>query len=223
MASDDHTDLFIKFVPKGTAPDGKALEAESRTNFLASLIKPNPLLKGFERGSFMDVEEFSFKVGNKQPTRGELDKGQSFSFEGKTVRIPPDPNRPKTEAPDDPNSNATHIDPGEVSFKRMIDKASALLMFHLLNRVPFDHATIIKRKSSGGHSSGEPFLRIDFTGVLLTKIDWSDDIKVKEGISFVYRSITLHYRPQLPNGTLGGIVPGFWSALASKAKPVSLR
>ena len=33
--------------------------------------------------------------------------------------------------------------------------------------------------------------------------------EVEETCEFVCRSVTISYRPQLPDGSLGGIVPGF--------------
>ena len=59
--------------------------------------------------------------------------------------------------------------------------------------------------------AADVYLRIDFDLVLVTKVDWSDDdAEVGEDTSFICRKITIKYRPQLPDGTLGAIKSGGW-------------
>ena len=42
-------------------------------------------------------------------------------------------------------------------------------------------------------------------------MDWSNDDEVEETCRLICRSVTINYRPQLPDGTLGALVPAFWS------------
>lgn len=108
-------------------------------------------------------------------------------------------------------------DVNPVEITRSIDRASTDLLDACINRKMFKSATLIKRKAAGGvladgrSVSGEIFLRFDFVGVLLTGVDWDEDDPVKEKIKFIARAITMSYRPQLPDGSLGGVVPGFYT------------
>ena len=51
---------------------------------------------------------------------------------------------------------------------------------------------------------------------LLTSVDWSDDDEVEENCTFICRSVVVSYKPQLPDGTLGGTISGFFSSLGSE-------
>lgn len=227
MAADEHTDLYLKFVIAGAAPDGEAIETETRSALIASSPTPDPLLKGFKEKHFMEVDSFSFGIGRPRATTAEKNKpptvvlspnqGQGGHPVAQTATV-------KTRRePEGTEEDSNHVDPQPVTFQRSIDSASHILMDHLLNRKIFEHATIIKRKSVGGPAAGDVFLRLDFTKVLIKHIGWSDGLDVKEDVQFIYRSVTIHYRPQLPDGTLGGAQQGFWKALGSAAKPVILR
>ncbi len=235
MASDDHSDLYMKFVIDGTAPEGSAIAAEAQTKLISGRSTPDKLLKGFEQGHFMEVDNFNFTIGKTKSTSAEKNKplvvsggqqaggsqagGAQGGARGQASPVIVKPRPADSVGENDPG----HVDPEPVSFDRSIDKASSILMDHLLNRKPFDHCTIIKRKAAGGPAAGEVYLRLDFTKVLIKHIGWSDDLEVKESIAFIYRTVTMHYRPQLPDGTLGGAVQGFWSCMGSSdATAVSL-
>ena len=98
-----------------------------------------------------------------------------------------------------------------IGFSRKMDAASPLLLYHTINRTYFKRVAIIKRKSAGGLSAGEAYLRMDFEGVILIEANWSNDDPVTEDYSFHARAITMRYKPQLPDGTLGAAKVGFWS------------
>jgi type VI protein secretion system component Hcp len=224
MASTDSSDLYLKFVIDGTAPNGTAIDAEAKTK-LISLRKVDNLLKGFADGQFMEVDNFNFTIGKTRSTTAEKNKPlvANVGPTGSHGAAGPVTFKPRpADAVPDPDADGNHVDPEPISFDRTIDKSSKILMDHLLKRKVFDHATIIKRKSAGGPSAGEVYLRLDFTKVLIKHIGWSNDLPVKESVQFIYRSVTMHYRPQLPDGTLGGAVQGFWKAMGSDATAVDL-
>jgi hypothetical protein len=81
---------------------------------------------------------------------------------------------------------------------------------------------MIKRKPAGTEAAGEVYLRMDFVGVLVVKVDWSDSDTVKESISLLARSVTVSYRAQLADGTLGPVIQGFWSMVPGDT-PVVLK
>jgi type VI secretion system secreted protein Hcp len=103
------------------------------------------------------------------------------------------------------------IDAKEVSITRQIDAASPMLMQYCFTSTTLDSASIVKRRASGTSTSGMGYLRIDFTGVLLTGIDWSDAHAVKETITLIYREVAITYRPQLASGKLGAKVNASWA------------
>lgn len=114
--------------------------------------------------------------------------------------------------------NATYqpeISPVEIT--RGIDVASTFLLDYCIRREVLKSATLIKRKAAGGMladgtmTSGEIYLRFDFDTVLITKIDWDEDDPVKEKLQFISRAVTVSYRAQLPDGSLGAVVPGFFA------------
>ena len=115
------------------------------------------------------------------------------------------------------------VDIAPVNFSRYMDRASTVLLQHTIRRTSFDSCTVIKRKAAGSKSSGEVYLRFDFTGVMITKVSWSDDLPIKEDYDFICRAVTVSYRPQLPDGTLGAVIPGFWTMSGSGLTQVNLR
>ena len=226
MAADEHTDLYLKFVVAGTAPDGDAIETETQTKLISGRLTPDPLLKGFKAGHFMEVDSFSFGIGRPQPTSAEINKPETVVITSNHAQgghpLIHTATVARRREPPGTVEDSKNVKPQPVTFQRSIDTASHILMDHLLNRKIFEHATIIKRKSVGGPAAGEVFLRLDFTKVLIKHIGWSDGLDVKEDVQFIYRAVTMHYRPQLPDGTLGGALQGFWTPKQSGAKAVTL-
>jgi type VI protein secretion system component Hcp len=103
------------------------------------------------------------------------------------------------------------LDVQPITFERLIDVSSTTLIQNCIDCISYDSATVIKRKPAGGELAGEVYLRMDFNGVLVTGVEWSDGDYVKETCTFICRSITVSYRAQLPHGGLGPVVSGFWS------------
>lgn len=200
----DSSDLIMKFVLNGSP-----IAAESTTDVLSSQRSPNPLLKGFKQGYMLEVDEFSFSAGtlddasaNGQPK----DKGK-----GKVSTVAASAMPGGYQAWRAGKAHKYPVDLQAIKFSRAIDAASSMLIQNCIDCTSYDSATIIKRKATGGIATGEVFLRLDFVGVLVTKISWENDDEVKESCEFITRSVTISYRPQLPDGTLGAIVSGFWS------------
>ena len=104
------------------------------------------------------------------------------------------------------------IDVHPFSFSRQMDMASPIFLEHCASVTPFARATLVKRKFTGNLGFHESYLRIVFTDVLLTGVEWDDGDFVKEKCSFVYRQMDVSYRPQKADGTLDKSVPGSWQA-----------
>ena len=217
MAKGDSTDLMMKFVLRG-----RPIAGESTTELISAEGKTNPLLKGFDPGCYIEIDRFTFKAG----IRDNEDTSTTPTTKPSNARDPKvKPARTLAATATRGSyqswrSGKAHNYPAElqpISFSRQIDKTSSVLIQNCIDCVSYDSATLIKRKASGVLGSdgqvaaGEVFLRLDFIGVLVIKVDWDNDDKVNESCDFICRSVTISYRPQLPDGSLGRIVPGFWS------------
>lgn len=183
-------DLLMKFV-KG----GDAIEAECQT----SIDPKDRFLTDFQGGKFFEVEEFSFGAGLDDDDSG------GRSFRGKFGQWL-----------SGERSKAYPVDLEPVTFSRQMDKASPLLFEMCCNSQSFASATLVKRKAAGTDASGQAFLRIDFKDVLVIGVDWDSGDLVKERCRFICRGVKVQYKPQLPNGTLGGAVPGTWSRMLAR-------
>ena len=62
----------------------------------------------------------------------------------------------------------------------------------------------------GQDSGPKAYLRIDFTDLLITELDWDEGEVIKEKYKFVCRGVKMQYKPQASDGTLGSAVPGIW-------------
>lgn len=212
--SGDASDLMMMFVQ-----NNKPVPAESQTMLISSGSVPNKLLKGFVPGGFFDVSRFTLKAGLvDQDKKNDKDKDKH------------DKDKKKKSASSKPGNfqgwrNGGHplypIDVQPVSFTRDIDRGSQIMMQNCIDCTRYDSATLIKRKAAGGIAAGEVFLRLDFVGVLVIGIDWSNEEEIEETTEFICRSVTINYKPQLPDGSLGAVVQGFW-AMAPGMKPVTL-
>jgi hypothetical protein len=220
MADGDGNDLIMKFVL-----DGQAISAESTTK-LDSMESNNPLLAGFEPKRMFEIDRFSFSAGTAggDPTAQGRQNGTSHN--------------PQDHMRSNANRNARSAStqdyaawragkparyPGElhpIQFSRSIDSSSMEIMQRCIDCISYDSASLIKRKSAGGPAAGEVFLRLDFLGVLVTSIGWSNDIEVEETCEFICRGTVVTYRPQLPSGKLGGLVSRFWSMLPTMTQPL---
>ena len=94
----------------------------------------------------------------------------------------------------------------EFTIKKTVDSASPLFFKNLATGVHYKTVTLEMRKAGGNpESSGQVFLKFTFGTVFTTKIDWSGpgDEGPEEQITFVYGKLSVEYKPQNPDGTLG--------------------
>jgi len=101
----------------------------------------------------------------------------------------------------------------EVGITRQLDRASPLLFQKCFLTQSFVSATVVMRKAGDllygpkNNIASMPFLRIDFTPVLITSINWDVAEVVKEKLKFVCRDVKVQYRPQNNDGSAGKNVP----------------
>jgi type VI protein secretion system component Hcp len=108
-------------------------------------------------------------------------------------------------------------DLSKIIVKRRIDRASLAIMDCCFGAKSLASATIVKRRASGTDVAGEPYLKVKFTGVLITDVAWNDDELVNENFSFICRSMSFTYRAQNPDGSMLGDFNADWKQVASGA------
>ena len=208
MATGDSTDMFMILVD-----DKGPLMGESTAELRVPGRPSNSLTNGFEPGRMFEISKFDFGVGVGQEALDEMEypdrKGGSGS--ARQSGMPP---RRKIRPGQSRDETPVTIQP--ISFTREMDRASHLLLHHTIKRTFFRRAAIVKRKSAGGGAAGEAYLRIECKGVMLIEASWSDDQPVEETYSFHARAITVYYRPQKADGSLGALLHGFWSMVPNE-------
>lgn len=200
------TDLLMMFT-KGR----DAVPAECQ----AALDSNDTLMKGFVAGRFFEVDDFDFGVSvsdsdaPRRKRRSEHDDDDDEPRQGKFSKWVRDVSQSASVYP-------VLLD--EVSVSRQVDKASVPFFYSCFRTTSFDSATLIKRKVTGV-SKATPlglytYLRIDFNAVLITDVGWSiSEAVVKEKLKFVCRKVSVQYRPQNNDGTVGDTMGGEWLSM----------
>lgn len=173
MADDKSSDVLMMLVL-----NGQPVPADGRSDVLTtSDFDDDLLLDGFLPNCFFEISDLELQMTAPAP-----DKNAATQATTQTTGL--------------------HLD--DISVTRQIDRASMTLMDNCINAVGFDSATIVKRRAAGGETvSGRAYVRYDFDGVLLTKIEWTDEHIVKERITFITRGLTMQYCQQMASGILG--------------------
>ena len=223
---------------KVAAEAASQFRAQSKGASGGSSLSNDALMESFEEGYFFEVEAFDFGVGvndgegssgsgshggggggskKTNALHGSGDEKQGSSRGSEAVKSSkPRFSRflyPPVVSPGQKKPDLNYdIDVHPFSFTRQMDMASPIFFEHCASVTPFARATLVKRKFTGNLGFHESYLRIVFTDVLLTAVEWDDGDFIKEKCSFVYRQIDVAYRPQKPDGTLDKSVPGAWQA-----------
>lgn len=114
-------------------------------------------------------------------------------------------------------SQSTGAGAGRVTFNpfsitRKIDTLSPNLFQMACSGTPFQWVHLALRKSSGGDTAGEIFVRFDFKLVAVKTISWAhDDESPKETVTFEYGGLQVHYTQQNANGSFVAAIPGGWN------------
>ena len=163
--------------------NGSALAAESSTTLNKDLFSPDQfsMLFDFQEGSFFEIEN--------------IDLGITKSAAAATAGTA---------------QQGAATDLGQIGITRRIDRASLKLLDCCFNAKTLTSATVVKRRAAGSGVSGEPYLRIDFDGVLIVDVGWDDSEIVMEKCTFICRSMKFKYRPQAASGELGKVRYAEW-------------
>ncbi len=209
MAGGKGIDVLMRVVSKG-----RAMQAESSTAFEAAKVMDMVLREGFVPGQFCELKEFSFSAGAESSITGGHEGGKQDAGRTEEEKLA----RKKAKELAKANrrtadyGNAQVLDMQPVSYSRQFDTASTLLFQSLVGCETLDQISIVKRKAAGTANSGEVYLRLDFSKVLMTELDWKDaEHIVEETGTFIYKQLQVRYRPQKPDGTMGTVVRTVWT------------
>ena len=204
------TDILIRIKKDGNYL-GMAGDSQSKVD------KSDELTKDFTPGKFVEIDDFDFGVSlidrdsadDDREDDGDGGTGNSGrkgkkAKDGKFVKFTQGASL--TAGPGQPIYPVTF---DEVSITRQMDSASPLLLQSCFNTRSLNQVTVVKRKVAGsGATLGRiPYLRIDFDDVLITDLSWDvNDQVMKEKLKFVYRTVTVKYRPQNNDGSPGVVI-----------------
>lgn len=217
--ADKAVDVLMKVVgPKGP------LEAESYTQFKTRPVM-DLLRQGFTPGQFCELREFSFAAGVGGSMSKHAEKKRKADLNAKLSAAP------KVEMTDqqkedrigrdqdkkqNKRAKGEDVDMQPVEFTRLMDSMSTQLFKALVDCETLESISVVKRKATGSANSGDCYLRLDFSKVLLTNLGWKDDEHViLETCTFIYRKVTIRYRPQRPDGTLDVAIQSEWEMRAA--------
>lgn len=223
----DATDVLMKVV----GPTGP-YEAESSTEFKTKPVM-DLLRSGFTPGQFCELQSFGFSAGvTSSMSRKETGEQKGASaLDQDAMKRAAQTKRPVEEVrqemlarlgrstPAPKSAKAEFVDMQPVEFTRIMDSMSTLLFKALVGCETLEAVSVVKRKATGSANSGDCFLRLDFTKVLLTHLDWKDSgTHMTESGTFIYRKLTMRYRPQRADGSLDVAVQTEWEMKAAGAK-----
>lgn len=176
------------------------------------------LTEDFRPGNYIEIDDLDFGISlvdkdtssdsnssrpvphgsGPAPKERERGEGKFAKFiQGITIR------------PADGQSQIYPVTFDEVSITRQIDRATPALLQTCFNTKALKKITVVKRKVAGtGTTTGHyPYFRVDFEDVLITDLSWSiTESLIQEKTKFVYRTITMKYRPQNNDGSPGVVV-----------------
>lgn len=182
----------------------KALEAESQSVLDAT----DPLMQDFVAGHFFSTDNFTLSI-NLSDDEGDspLDpKNEARSFARWRVLTDESVPKPPFQA-----------DPDDISLSRAIDKSSPTLLSHCLKMIPFEKVVIVKRAQLPQTGLFAAILRLEFTHVWITAVEWEDNDAVKEMIKFKYNALNGKFVRRKPDGSADAPLELAWKSLQQVA------
>jgi type VI protein secretion system component Hcp len=192
------TDTVMKFQLKGQDLNTECTLAVTDGDDLMTGFKG---VKGSSSSNFFEVHDFEFGMSLKQ----QEDSNPANRNTSATQKPDQGAFALWRSANDSQYKDAVKNYPLEFdkfSLKRTIDCVSPIFFQNCLSSTSFSSATLVKRISPGGDQAPLAFLRIDFTDVLLTGVDWTDGDLVTESIDFICKQMVVQLKSQGAEGTL---------------------
>ena len=234
--ADEDNNILMKIVPQNDDGGPTPLAGESQTvlkvDDLLKKLPPDPLLDDFKPGFFCEISNFQFKAhlsgseaeqAGKQPPKTTATGRQGFGTNTSSAQAgnaAPAANAAAAPAGDFAKWKATTVGDvcdilypfsmDEIEFDKQMETSSMVLFTNTSRAKSFASVSFVKRKITGNYGL-RGFLRLDFKGVLFTKVRWSSDDPVKESCGFVFRELKVRYLKQDSDGSLQGTAEIEWS------------
>ena len=217
-------------------PEGP-IAAESSTEF-ATMQITDGLRDGFVPGFFCELREFNFSAGVAKAIGKDDNKSTATKLAEAQAKLKRQEERKSlyaTMTEQQKRADAISrldktqdklggkrgagdfVDMQPVEFTRVLDQMSSRLFQSLVDCETLEKISVVKRKATGSRNTGDCYLRLDFEKVLVTNLEWKDSEHIiLENGTFIYRKMTIRYRPQKPDGTLGAVIQSEWEMQSAR-------
>jgi type VI secretion system secreted protein Hcp len=96
----------------------------------------------------------------------------------------------------------------DITITKVLDKATPILFVNAVSGMTIPNATLVARKSAAGAAGGQEYFVMTLKDVVVTSVQdgGSTEGTPVEQISLAFGSLTLQYKPQRDDGSLGPAV-----------------
>src|SRR6185437_10889550 len=192
MADKPKTDTMMKFELKGKPVFAECTLDVAKGDTMMDGFRPATPGVSTSYSNFFEVHSFDFgmslKEGDSKENKEVLADSGAFAAW-------------RSAAKDEYKEIKYPLEFDKFTFKRTVDRASPIFFANCCSSTSFDSATLVKRVSAGGPTP-LGIMRIDFTTVLLTGVDWSDGELVSESVDFICQKMVITMRTQMASGTI---------------------
>jgi type VI protein secretion system component Hcp len=225
MAGDADFDTLMMLVS-----GGQPISAESMATIDP---KDTDMMLGFQVGKYFEIEDFELGIDltdtDSQATQTTNPQNQQGNQQGNNkntaMRFSKWIQGMNVTALHGSNGQMYPVQMEPFGFTRQMDCASPVLFQNCFQTKPFDQAVVVKRKRGvnsaidlGTSYVHVPYLRLEFTGVLLISADWDGGDQMKEKYKFVSQTVVVKYRQQKHDGSRGAVVGGTELSLKKTTK-----
>jgi type VI protein secretion system component Hcp len=152
-------------------------------------------------------------AGSGEPQPAPLSPPSASSFQSWRY-MEEDLTRPPSKKPKNADDQLYKSHLEQFTFSRPIDCATSTLLKACFDGTSFKSASLIKRQAARGSSDKETadltFLRIDFTGVKITSLTFSDGDVITESCTFTCDAMQIVYAQQDADGRMTTTLPVCW-------------
>ena len=208
------TDIIMRFVQKG-----RPVWAEGALE----LTPDDPMTSDFKSATYDDYSnffqvtkfDFGFKLDGNDEGVSTFSQQKTQGGSAKTSGSKGDFYRWRSAKEGEYRNIKYPLEFDVFNFSRIVDAASPVFFKSCCNTISFDKAVLVKRLAQGDLAGvSRPslgYLRIEFTEVLIIKLEWNDGDVIEEECSFICREFDLTYKQQMVEGALRpGSTPVSW-------------
>ena len=220
------TDLVMQFVLRGKPVSAECgLNVHSNDKLMGEFAKHTSYRN---HSNFFEVSNFQMGLNLTEDDQSHSASASHAQLHGKHVnghsanaRTAGRFARWRSATPEEGRDILYPLEVDKFSFDRLIDAASPIFFASCCDSKTFDRAILVKRISQG-HRGGTArpavgYLRLKFTDVLITSINWDDGEMVKEQCEFVCAKLEIEYRKQEFEGSVGAPMPASWPTARSQS------